>query len=270
MPPCRPSLSAQASIEPEFNPTKRKRTGADDVERKKRMQSGRTGPSSKPSAKPPSRSNTCTSSRQHRALDEVTELEEDEPEKEKSRKSVEDEDDEIVTVELPKPRRGRANKIVQDNSEVQEVKASRRSSARPRTIRLRETAKVEASKMNDQRPLSSSQTTTTRQSQIGSHPRSPALPDLTKPLKWRFQATMNRRDWCASQRTTKNRSKKLISRTALFIRKSRQNHANLPVLHFAGFLQSPLKMTQTISMDSRRSSTRQPDVYHTNPSLKFR
>ena len=71
------------------------------------MQSGRAGrrqetasaPSSKASAKPPSRSTTCTSSRHHRVLDKVAELEEEEPEKKKWKKPVEGEDDEIV--ELP-------------------------------------------------------------------------------------------------------------------------------------------------------------------------
>jgi len=55
---------------------------------------------------------------------------------------------------------------------------------------------------------------------------------------------------------------------AFSIQKSRQNHVNLPVLHFAGFLKLPLKMTQTVSMDSMRSSRRHPDVYHANPSLR--
>jgi len=110
------------------------------------------GPSSKASAKPPSRSTTRTSSRQHRALDEVAELEEEEePEKKKSRKSVEGEDDEIV--ELPKPRRGRGKKVVQDDGEVQEVKPSRRSSARPRTTRLRDTARVEASEDEESKAI---------------------------------------------------------------------------------------------------------------------
>jgi len=47
-------------------------------------------------------------------------------------------------VELPKPWRW-AKKVVQGDSEVQEVKLSRRSSARPGTTRLCKTAKVEAS-----------------------------------------------------------------------------------------------------------------------------
>jgi len=62
----------------------------------------------------------------------VTELEEEEPEKKKWRKSVESEDDEIV--ELPKPRSW-AKKVVQDDGEVQEVKPSRRSSARAVGVR---------------------------------------------------------------------------------------------------------------------------------------
>jgi len=88
------------------------------------------------------RSTTRISSRQHRALDEVAELEEEEPKKKQSIKSVESEDDEIV--QLPKPRSW-VNKVVQDDSEVQEVKPSCRSSSTPRITRLREIAKVEAS-----------------------------------------------------------------------------------------------------------------------------
>ena len=47
----------------------------------------------------------------------------------------------------------RANKVVQDESEVREVKPSRRSSARPRTTRLRETAKVEASEHEESKAI---------------------------------------------------------------------------------------------------------------------
>lgn len=154
MPPRRSARSVRASVEPESNSTKRKRPDGDDVEEKEnalgtRRTSTRSsvGPSSKASAKPPSGTTARTSSRRNRVLDEVAEIEEEEPEKKKSRKSVEgedeDEDDEIV--ELPKPRRGRVKKIVQDDDEVQEVKPPRRSSAKPRSTQSRKTAKVEVS-----------------------------------------------------------------------------------------------------------------------------
>lgn len=154
MPPRRSSRSVRASVEQESNPVKRKRTDADDVEEKENTVGARrtstrasAGPSSKVSAKPPSRITTRTSSRPNRALEEVVETEEEEPERKKSRKSVEGEDDdEDVIMELPKPRRGRAKKAVQDSDEeVQEVKPPRRSSAKPRPTRSRKPAKVETS-----------------------------------------------------------------------------------------------------------------------------
>ncbi|OAX33539.1 hypothetical protein K503DRAFT_869495 [Rhizopogon vinicolor AM-OR11-026] len=157
MPPRRSSRSVRASVEQESNPAKRKRTDADDVEGKenapgarRRSTRGSVGPSSKVSAKPPSRATARTSSRPNRALEEVAETEEEEPERKKSRKSVEGEDDdenedEDEIVELPKPRKGRAKKVVRDDDEVQEVKPPRRSSAKPRPMRSRKTVKVEAS-----------------------------------------------------------------------------------------------------------------------------
>ncbi|OJA20715.1 hypothetical protein AZE42_08198 [Rhizopogon vesiculosus] len=156
MPPRRSSRSVRASVEQESNSAKRKRTDADHVEEKenalgarRRSTRGSVGPSSKIPAGPPSRATARTSSRPNRALEEVAETEEEEPERKKSRKSVEgedddedeDEDDDEI-VELPKPRGGRAKKVVQDDDEVQEVKPPRRSSAKPRPTRSRKTVKV--------------------------------------------------------------------------------------------------------------------------------
>jgi structural maintenance of chromosome 4 len=164
MPPRR-SRSSRPSTEQEgSNSAKRKRTDADDVEEKENAPGARrtstrgsVGPSSKVIAAPSSRASARTSTRASvkpsRALQEVAETEEDEeePVKKKSRNSVEGEDhDEDEIVELQKPRRGRTKKVVQDDdNEVQEVKPSRKSSAKPRPTRSRKTVAVEDSDVEE-------------------------------------------------------------------------------------------------------------------------
>ncbi|KAG2364796.1 RecF/RecN/SMC N terminal domain-containing protein [Suillus spraguei] len=164
MPPRRSSRSLRPSTEQEAsNSAKRKRTDADDIEEKENAPGTRrtstrssVGPSSKvpaaPSSRASARTSTRTSVRPSHALQEVAEIEEDEePVKKKSRSSVEGADpDEDEVVELQKPRRGRVKKIVQDDDdEVQEVKPSRRSTAKPRPTRSRKTIAVEDSDVEE-------------------------------------------------------------------------------------------------------------------------
>ncbi|KAG2337616.1 hypothetical protein BDR05DRAFT_970038 [Suillus weaverae] len=175
MPPRRSSRSLRQSTEQDAsNSAKRKRTDADDVEEKENAPGARrtstrgsVGPSSKvpaaSSSRTSARTSTRSSARPNRALQEVAETEEDEeePVKKKSRNSVGGEDhDEDEIVELQKPRRGRVTKTVPDDyddDDVQEVKPSRKSSAKPRATRSRKTVVEDSDVEESKEPIAISE-----------------------------------------------------------------------------------------------------------------